>query len=72
MEFKYKDSDLIMGLKNIIADLTNQSKEKDARYIELQNKYVNSIKFRNFCFQGGNRALDAQAAISINRTQRKM
>jgi hypothetical protein len=72
LEFKYKDSDLIMGLKDIIADLTNQSKEKEARYVELQNKYVNFMKFRKFCCQGKNRALDVQAAISVNRTQRKM
>lgn len=45
-EMKSQDTEIIMGLKDIISNLTISLKEKDASYKDVQEKYVDYLWFR--------------------------
>jgi hypothetical protein len=40
---KSQDTEIIMGLKDIISNLTISLKEKDASYKDIQEKYVHIL-----------------------------
>jgi predicted nuclease with TOPRIM domain len=42
-EMKSQDTEIIMGLKDIISNLTISLKEKDASYKDVQEKYVDYL-----------------------------